>query len=307
LALDWAREVGAVEVELRLATALRAFWNTRGPIAEGLRRLEEAVRRAGDRLPERRFEALRYAALSALHIGELEIAERLAGEALTLARELGDTSGAVSALIKLAHAAGASGQPQRAWSLMEEAVATAQQFGDPETLARALLNLGDLAASERDFARAAALSEQSIHEGGKALDAEVKATALFNLAFARVKLGEAGRGEGPLREALELALELGDNHLVAACLEEFAAVEAARDARRAATLLGAAHALMEEVGVEADPETSAEVRAAAGEDTHEDAYAEGRGLPLDDALAYALRYSAERPSWAYDELPGALS
>jgi predicted ATPase/class 3 adenylate cyclase len=287
-ALGWARDVGAVEVELRLATALRDFWSTRGPIAEGLRRLEEAVRRAGNRLPERRFEALRFAALQALHVGDAGTAERLAGQARELARALGDRRGESSALIKLGHAAHALGRSADAWSRLEEALSIARDTGDPETVARALLNLGDLAANEGDFARAADLSEQSLEAGGTALNAQVRAVALHNLASVRIKLGEGEHAiQEPLRDAVTLAVALGDSSLAASCLEQFAAAEVHRDALRAATLLGAAHAVIEEVGSMPDEEIAEEVRAVAGE-AKDAAYVHGRDLPLGEAVAYAL-------------------
>ena len=292
-ALGWARDAGAVEVELRLATALRDFWSARGPIAEGLRRLEEAVQRAGDRLPERRFEALRFAALQALQVGQYATAERLAGQARELARILGDRRGESSALIKLGHAAHSLGRPADAWSHLEEALSIARDVGDPETVARALLNLGDLAANQGEFARAEDLSEQSLEAGGDAFNAQVRAVALHNLAAVRMKLGEAEPAiHQPLREALSLAVGIGDKSLAASCLEQFAAAEVARDPARAATLLGAAHAVIEEVGSMADDEIDEEVRAAAG-DALDHAYSNGRDLSLDDAVAYALNVVAE--------------
>jgi predicted ATPase len=293
-AFDWARGVDATEVELRLATALREFWSARGPITEGVRRLGEAAQRAGTQLPERRFEALRYAALNALHLGQYALAERLASDALDVARQLGNTSWEVSALIKLAHANAASGRAERGQALMEEAVSLARDAGDSETLARALLNLGAMAAEKGDFARGAEFSEQSLEAGGSALDAQVRAVALYNLAVSRARLGDAdGRIQRPLREAITLAIELGDKHLTAECLETFAALETARDKARAATILGAAHAVLEELGAKADEEISTEVRAAGGE-AYERAYLEGRGLSLEAAVARALRDTPRR-------------
>jgi predicted ATPase/class 3 adenylate cyclase len=287
-ALAWAREFGAVEMELRLATALRDFWRVRGPITEGLHHLEEAVQRAGDHLPERRFEALRFAALQALQVGEYVRAEGLAGQARELARVLGDQRGESSALIKLGHAAHCLGRPADAWSSLEEALSIAHEVGDPETVARALLNLGDLAANEGDFARAAALSEQSLQAGGAGLNASVRAVALHNLAAVRIKLGEAGDATyGPLVDALTLSVDLGDNSLAASCLEQFAAAGVARDPLRAATLLGAAHVVIEEVGSMPDEEIADEVLTAPGE-AQGPAYNAGRELSLGDAVAYAL-------------------
>lgn len=91
-AIASARATGAVELELRLVTALRELWRVRGPVAEGFRNLTEALHRAGGLLSERRVAALRAAALSALHLGEPAEAERLAGELLELTRARGDAT-----------------------------------------------------------------------------------------------------------------------------------------------------------------------------------------------------------------------
>jgi predicted ATPase/class 3 adenylate cyclase len=288
-ALDWAKAAGAVETELRLATALREFWNARGPIAEALTRLEGAVHRAGDALPDRRLEALRAATLSALRVGDHDAADRLAHEFRELSRALGDREGEVSALIKLGAVAAGSGRFEQGRSLMEQAVDVARESGDARTLGHALLNCGAFALAEGDAERAAHLCELSLAEGGAELDARGRSVALLNLAFARLQLGEAGRAEESAREALEVALVGGDRSSVADALGVLAAATAAEDAARAARLLGAAAALTEEIGGELDDELVSAVRAAAGDDdTYELAYAEGRAFSLDDAVELAV-------------------
>jgi hypothetical protein len=92
-----------------------------------------------------------------------------------------------------------------------------------------------------------------------------------------------------LRHALDLALEEGDNRLAASCLENLALAAAARDAVLAARLLGAAHTVQEEVGLELDDDAAAAIRSAAGDELCERAYAEGRELSLREAAAVALR------------------
>jgi predicted ATPase len=283
-ALDWMGAVGSGEAELRLATALRDFWLARGPVSEALRRLQEAVRHAGDQLPDRRAEALRAATLSALRIGDPGTAEQLGAELLGIARKTGNLEAEVSALIKLAQAAGDRGMLDRARSSMEEALATARKSGDPRMVGAALLNFADLALVEGDAHRAVELAEQSLREGGAALDGLSRATALINLALARVRIGDVDRGAESARKALTLSVELGDSALLSWSLEAVAATEAGRDPMRAAQLLGTAHALMDEVGDHGDPNVLTAVRAAAGDELYERSYMEGRLLSLDDAV-----------------------
>jgi predicted ATPase/class 3 adenylate cyclase len=287
-ALDWSAAVGAAETELRLATALRDVWSTRGPLAEGLQRLEGAIDRARDLLPERRVVAVAAAALGALRTGDHERAERLARELRALAHAIGDTEREVSAQIKLSHAVRSAGRVAEARSLMEEAVSIARDAGDKNSLGHALLNFGALALEQGDFHEAAALSQQSLREGGPVLDARGRAVARLNLAFACVHLGEYERAAATAREALEISLAQGDNYFVAASLETVAAAEVPHDPARAASLLGAAATIWEEVGGEPDDDAVALVRAGVDQATYERAHAEGRTLSRDEVVKLAL-------------------
>jgi predicted ATPase/class 3 adenylate cyclase len=286
-ALDWAVSAENDEMELRLATALRHFWEARGPVAEALRRLEGAVQRAGDRLPERRLDALRAAALSALTIGDHEAAARLARQLLQLGRALGDYESQISALIKLGAAASELGEFDQARSLMEQAVAIARGAGEARFLGHALLNLGGLMLDEGDAERAAELCELSLSEGGAALDARGKAVALLNLSIAR-RLGGTSQARQRARQALELSLAQGDRSLMAHALGAFAAAAASDDAELAAKLLGGGAALTEELGLAADRESVEAVLAAADDETYRVAYAQGRALSVDEAVQLAF-------------------
>jgi predicted ATPase len=287
-ALDWAAASGDAETELRLATALRGLWETRGPVSEALRRLEGAVHRAGDKLPQRRIAGLRGAALSALRIGDNEAAERLAREFLGLARQLGDRESEVSALIKLGAVAARVKRFEEGREMMEEAVAIAREAGDRRSLGHALLNLGGLAMEEGNAKRGADLCERSLSEGGEALDTRGKTVALLNLSFARLRLGDPGRARESGRKALDLALTGGDRSSLADALGVIAASAASVDATLAARLAGAAAVLAEEVGLEPDDEVIDAVRAVADGETYDLGYEEGRSLSLDEAVELAL-------------------
>jgi predicted ATPase/class 3 adenylate cyclase len=286
-AIAWSQAAGAVEPELRLVTALREFWRARGPLAEGLRHLDEAAHRAGELLPGRRVDALRAASLSALALGDVATAERLAREVLELTRALGDTAGEIAALVKVAHATAAAGEGARAQSLVDEAIAKARDVGDRNSLGHALLNSGVLAANRGELELAAELSERSLAEAGDAFDVRGRAIALNNLASMLVELGEIDRGVETAREGVEVARAWGDTSVVASLLEVLAEAEAGRDPIRAARLLGAAATLMEELGSPLNADTVAAIQAAA-EEEYQRAFDEGSELPLDDAVELAL-------------------
>jgi hypothetical protein len=101
-------------------------------------------------------------------------------------------------------------------------------------------------------------------------------------------LGDVRHAVESAREALKLSLAQGDRDIMAEALGTLAEAEAAGRPARAAQLLGAADALREEIGVGVDGETAAAIRAGAGDETYERAYAAGRALSLAQALELAL-------------------
>jgi hypothetical protein len=94
-----------------------------------------------------------------------------------------------------------------------------------------------------------------------------------------------------------LASELGDTVNSAYCMQALATVEEKRDEpHRTACLLGAAEALLDEVGVplyatadgELHRDTAQIVREELGEEAWLTARDEGRGMTFEQAVAYAL-------------------
>lgn len=123
--------------------------------------------------------------------------------------------------------------------------------------------------------------------------------ALYNLAqlaLARTDLEKAAR---MLEEGLDLSWQTKDRANSAHFLSALAAVEALRGwTERSALLLGAADALLREVGAPVynfynpDPSlqerTVAEARAVLGDAAFEEARERGRAMRFEQAVAYAL-------------------
>jgi hypothetical protein len=118
------------------------------------------------------------------------------------------------------------------------------------------------------------------------------------------KLGRVARHECRWSEAtahfcesLAFWQQDGDKQRLATCLDGLAAVASGQgEPARAARLLGAAAALRESRGIPLPPIECADldrvmvgVRAALGEAAFAAAWAEGRALPLDQAIAEALQ------------------
>jgi hypothetical protein len=90
---------------------------------------------------------------------------------------------------------------------------------------------------------------------------------------------------------------MGSKQLIADCLEGLAALASQQDqARRAASLFGATHALRRSIGAPSDyddPGALRDQRDAAREELGEEAFgaawAEGEAMTLEEAVAFALK------------------
>jgi non-specific serine/threonine protein kinase len=119
---------------------------------------------------------------------------------------------------------------------------------------------------------------------------------LGNLSYAALHQGDYERAEALVREGLALLWELESKYFVNFGLEVSAGPAAAKgQPERAARLLGAAEALREAMGLGLQPADQFEIdryEAAAREQldeaTFEAAWAEGRAMTLEEAVAYAL-------------------
>ena len=129
-ALDWLEQRGQVEAALRLGGALWRFWMMRGHLSEGRARLVGLLARAegvaggaGRVHPAARAEALLGAGVLAIFQGDLDLARSLQERALPLWREAGDESGVAYARFMLGNIAYSRGDLAAARSLLEEGLA----------------------------------------------------------------------------------------------------------------------------------------------------------------------------------------
>jgi predicted ATPase/class 3 adenylate cyclase len=313
-ALAWARERGETELGLRLAGSLGPFWDVRGYRTEGRGWLEgllalapqldraRAGHAGGAGAPgvsaAARAKALAWASTFAWQQQDNERAQEAATEALALARgQQGWVEGL--ALFMLGAVARDRGDLERATVYAEESVAQLRAVGEPGLAAAYLSIVGDIARDRGDLERATACYEEMLAFAGRTGADYAAGFALEGLAIVARWRGDLVGAESLAREQLLVQQRLGTTGYLASGLEELALTAAATAggarAERAARLLGAAAALRERVGIPQDPRQPAEIeraaasaRAALGEDTWEAAFAAGRALPLEEAIAEAL-------------------
>jgi predicted ATPase/DNA-binding SARP family transcriptional activator len=159
-ALAFFRDSGDADSQARLAIALCEFWLAREYYDEGLRLAESAL--SADVAPPLRARALEGAGRLALHLNDLELAEKYARECIGLATELGYTTEAAQSLITLALVASSKGDLVETRGLLSESVEIARRGDDLGSLTSALDFLAELELTEGDADAASRLFEEAL-------------------------------------------------------------------------------------------------------------------------------------------------
>jgi predicted ATPase/two-component SAPR family response regulator len=293
-ALRWAQESNP-QTGLRLGCALYWLWYHRGYWSEGRGWFERALVKA-PALTAARSEALYYAGYLAWAQGDHPVARSRLEESVAIWRELGGGQGGLAhALWVLGLEMLARGEPAVARSLAEESVQIFRTIGDEFGLSISLANLGAIVLDQGDHALASSLLEESVEISRKAGDDWMLSLPLRNLGVVVFRQGDHDRAEALIKESLFLLRELGDKLYTSRGLECLAAVVSMRgDHGRAARLFGAGEALREAIGasvpfhlVDYDG-AIAGARDTLGEEAFAAAWAQGREMTMEQAVAYAL-------------------
>ena len=239
--------------------------------------------------------------------GERELALARYDEALLVARAARSAAAVGSALAGLGDLARERGDTDDARGLYVEALASSRRAGDPHAIGNALLNLGKVACEQGMPHEAAARYEDALATFEPLGDVTCGSEAIAGLAELRRSEAHATHDDGPLRAAEELharALRqragIGQRGAMVDSFEALAQLAAAQhDARRAAKLLGCADALRAATSTTVAPalqDAHARATAQATADLEpveaRAAWQEGREMPLDQAVAYALTGTA---------------
>jgi tetratricopeptide (TPR) repeat protein len=293
-ALDRLEAFGESEGALRLAGAVSWFWSMRGHLAEGRRRLEDALRR-DERPTEARAKALLGAATMAFEDGDTATARLRAEEGLELQRTLGDAWGIAYSAYELGDFVGNEGDLARARQLFEESVRIFRELGDEHHTQLATRMLAWAYHGLGDLERAHALLEENLRRARAASNEFSEAGTLSALAMIAVDEGRVRDALSMLTEAHHIWRELGNLIGTVAGLGRLASVLAtAGRAETATRLLSCSETLREEIGHRAswlavmNEETLAAIRTRLDNAALAEVWEQGRALTADEAVALAL-------------------
>jgi tetratricopeptide (TPR) repeat protein len=286
----------AAELGLRLVSALKPYFLTRGLLLFARRLIAEALASAGEAAaPRPRARALFDAGQLSYYMGRYAEARPYLEAVLRSAREMQHRPMLVAVLQPLAMACIGEGQNDVARAHLDEALAVAREIDDRHALlvaqsARAQLDRleGRLAAADERCAHAVALAREIGHD-------ESLASALLNLAMLRSDQGRIAEAQATVAEAAQLGART-ESQLVGQSVVEVTAGLAADLGQwdLAARLAGAAAARGRETGVHRDPADEAylaprldRARRALGPQRYAEALEEGAHLAFADALMQA--------------------
>jgi predicted ATPase/DNA-binding SARP family transcriptional activator len=294
-ALAWFDRAGDGPRLLRLASALWHYWRTNGYFTEARQWLSCGIAAPGESPPIVRAKALRHAANFARQQLDAAAAQRLAAEALVIARTTKDVPTLAGALATAGNVTVWTGDLVRAHALYEELLEVATSAGFERGRANATINLGSLALLEGEPRRAARICAEAVALASELGDAETKAVSLFNLGCAHLEAGDAQVAARAFADSTRLCLDGGFREHLAYCLVGVAAVAEHRgDVHGAGVLLGAADAMLETMGAALAPyermlhsRTTSSVRATLVEDADR-VWSEGRRRVPEETLEAAL-------------------
>ncbi len=290
-------EENDAETRVRLAAALRQFWDYHTHWGEGRKWLETAIAGSRDRKSTVRVRALYGEGRLAWRQGDDGRAMALHEESLALARELRDPNGIAMALMGRGLVTTWQGDLDTATALYEESLEISRKLEDKWLIALALAQMGWVARRKGDYANAVALCEESLAIFRTQGPKRWVAYALRATSHAVRLQGDLERAVGLYRESLALFGETGDKWVATECIEGLALIASAQGlSERAARLFGVAEAARETFGITMPrPERGDQehfektAREGLGDEAFSAAWAEGRAMTLEQAIEYALK------------------
>jgi predicted ATPase/class 3 adenylate cyclase len=222
-------------------------------------------------------------------------------EALAHYREAGNRMGITFSLMNLGWALLALGEDERATALLEESLARSREEGHFWGVPYSLTYLGWAAYRRGEYERATALQEDALARYRQLGIRRGIAWVLTALGCVVQAQGAYALAATYLREGLQISQAIGTMGVLAEALEGAAwLAEATGQTALAARLVGAAEALREDLGAALHPvlrpghERAVEaLRDGLGEAAFATAWAAGRTLPLEEAVALALESGAK--------------
>jgi tetratricopeptide (TPR) repeat protein len=296
-ALAWFIDNNETDKALYLVSLLWGFWIDKGHVEQSRKLVTRLLKLPGAKPRTTMFEMVLYGAgMLAFRQDDNEEAGRLFEECLALSREKNDSASTVRALTGLARIALREGDYARVKSRSEEARKIARSTGDEWSETRPLHMLAAATKMEGNLGHARELYLESLALARRLGDQSLESVELDNLGSVSLHKGDIPGAKDWYRQAGELMYKQRSMYMLPYLPLHFSVV-ALEEGKvdRAVKLLGASEALFESSGMAPDPDESGErdrtvsrLRQMVEKSKFSRLWEEGRKLPLDKAVQYAL-------------------
>ncbi len=297
-ALQWFIDGGRTDEALRLANALYRFWITKQRFEEGAHWFDRAL--ASTEGDERlRGQANVYAGFMPFWMGQDERAAKLFERGLDIARAIADQPMISQALGGLARVALRTDVAEGR-RIAREALDVSVAADDEAVRSNALHLLGVGAQIAGDLPEAKEWMTQRLALVRTQGNQFLVASEAGNLSMVERQLGNLDAAESLSHESLQISESIGDRFNTPFVFSGLASIATERGRfERAATLVGAAEALMEAQHMAWPPDERphyerllADLPNAMGADAFERTRAAGKSMATADAVDLALRSGA---------------
>jgi tetratricopeptide (TPR) repeat protein len=285
---------GRTDDALRLATSLARFWMATGRLDEGREWFDRVLAAPGPDAISRGRGCVE-AGLFAFWLGQNDDAAAYHREALEIGRRVGDPTVTALALTGLARIALRARDIDEGRRLCREALTATEGTADRDGRSSATHVLAAAEQMAGNFQTARELMVQRMVMARELGNYAAVAVEASNLSMVERQLGHLDEAEALAREALQIARQRGDEWMIPYVLNGLAAIALERQAfKRAATLIGAAEAIMDTQHASWPPDerphyekTVSRLAQEMGVKQFELARAAGHALPMGEALDLA--------------------
>jgi predicted ATPase/class 3 adenylate cyclase len=302
-AFTWFMEADDSEPAMRLAGSLWWYWIVRGGFAEGRDWLERTLGSGRGSVSARATALISLGYLLSTQAEHAESVSRLE-EAVALQRSAGDLRGTITALNWLGNILARSTEFDRAETIHTEVLHLRREIGDRYSVASSQGNLGLIAVLRGDWPAAQSLFEEILPVVRDHGDVWGLALTLHSLSIVALNQGDLHGATRYATEAIPYWRALNDSNTGGLLMVFAALAQKSGQADRAVRLFGAAEAMFEQRGdlflagamVRSrlyGPRDAEELHTLLDEEAFAAAWASGRALTTDEAIALALERPAE--------------
>jgi len=296
-AFNWTVDGVDVELGARLVAALRDFWYFKGLLTESSAWIDRALQSEEGISPAVRAKTLNTSSLITFARGDFAEGARLARQALSLARDISDTETCAWAHLFISiYSMASDGQIKKGVTYAEEGLRLFRELDNKAGVSLGLNTLGELARLDGNYTRAGQLYEECLALSNASGNKHQEAISLANCVYVAYHEGNYNQAIDCGKKALSLLNTLQLEHAIVVVLTMTAGpIGAKGKPRLAARLLAASEAQLEIMGASIKPQDKFEIdrfinaiREQLGETEFNKAWAEGRAMTLEQALAEAI-------------------